>query len=91
MDRLIQLSKSSIVEEAIAALSSIKEACQFDWGLEALADCPTSSSFLIQKQRETPDVVKEWKYSILQSVVMKPQAAQIFAPSVLAKYQQLVN
>lgn len=84
MTLLKSWAKSSIPEVSIAALSILKELAGFEWGIEALANASDVCEFLMDKN-DSENVIKEWKYSIVQKLVLDQRAGNIFAPSVYGK------
>ncbi|KAJ3342606.1 26S proteasome non-ATPase regulatory subunit 5, partial [Kappamyces sp. JEL0680] len=81
LGKLLSLSKSSVEDVAIAALSTMQGVVAFAWGLEALSSSVACIDFLLERRGETPNIIKEWKYAIVQAVFLDPRSRSTFAPS----------
>lgn len=84
-DKLKYYAESAVMDISIAALSILKEIVAYDWGLNQLADNSALCNFLLDRLPNDENVIKEWKYSIVQHVALDAQASGIFAPSVFQK------
>jgi hypothetical protein len=82
---LVQYAKNSIEEVSIAALACIKEVVQFPWGLRDFAQSDTYSFFL-ERKRETPVIIVEWKYSIVQLIALNSNALSFFPTPVFDRF-----
>jgi hypothetical protein len=84
---LVHLAKSSIEDVSVAALACIKEVVQFPWGLRDFAQSGTHSFFL-ERRKELNNVIREWKYSIVQQVALDSNSLSYFSTPV---YDQFVE
>jgi hypothetical protein len=87
METLISFSKSSIEELSIAALACIKEVVHFIWGLRDLESSEKIGYFL-ERTTETRNVIKEWKYSIVQAIAMQSVSTSIFPKTTFQRIQE---
>jgi hypothetical protein len=90
MEFLQTLCLSAIPEICIAALSIVKNISVFSWGLEQISQSTSLCSFLLERRAEE-NVMKEWKYSILQQVLLNPRSKDIFAPSLYNRIKEFTK
>lgn len=88
LEKVLNLSQSSIEEMSIAALSTIKGVLSFDWGLEMLSNLPGLVSSLLERKKETPDTIKEWKYSVVQTIALNPKAKTALAATAFKRFEE---
>ncbi|KAI8901131.1 26S proteasome non-ATPase regulatory subunit 5 [Globomyces pollinis-pini] len=85
LDWLIHLAKSSIEEIAIGALATIKNVMSFKFGIQSILQS-NQFSFLLERRKETTTIIKEWKYSIVQTISLNVDAKDVLGDVIYKRF-----
>ncbi|ORX51765.1 hypothetical protein BCR36DRAFT_350751 [Piromyces finnis] len=87
LKELLQIGNQVFEESRISVYAVLKGIAVHNWGLKELDNSPEFIKFILDRSQESNRLGQDWKYSIIETMVIHPSSSKYVRPDTLVKFK----